>query len=414
MRNILCIDLKSFFASCECLDKFLDPFTTPLVVANEKQGNGAITLAITPYLKNQGIKSRSRLYEIPKHIKYIIAPPRMSLYAKKSSEVIGVYLDFIAKEDIHVYSIDEAFLDVTEYLKMYKMTDYQLAETILKTITKKTGLTATCGIGPNLVLAKIALDTDAKKYKNGITKWEQKDIKEKLWPITPLSKIWGIGPKTEKKLNQIGIYKVKDLALYDKNKLKQKFGVIGIQLWEHANGIDESRIKDMKTIPKEQSISHSQVLLTDYNINNARLIVEEMCDVLVARLRTSKQLGCLIGFGLSYSMNIGGGFNHHIKLDNPTDDLETFKNLALNLYDQYTKDLPIRKINLSIGRLSKKDSLQLNIFEPSKKVEEKEKLLKTVDDIKIKYGKNSILNATALLKDSTIKERNKKIGGHNS
>ena len=168
--NILSIDLKSFFASCECIARGLDPFSTPLVVANPNQGGGAITLAVTPYLKKQGVPSRGRIFEIPKNIKYKIVPPRMNYYVAMSKKVIGVYLQYVAKEDLHVYSIDECFLDVTHYLKLYKKTDYELAEEILKEITKQTGLTATCGIGPNILLAKIAMDTEAKKYKNGIAK----------------------------------------------------------------------------------------------------------------------------------------------------------------------------------------------------------------------------------------------------
>ena len=150
-RNILSIDLKSFFASCECVERKLDPFKVPLVVANPNQGGGAITLAVTPYLKKQGVKSRGRIYEIPKNIAYAIVPPRMSMYIKYSEKVLSVYLDYVAREDLHVYSIDECFLDVTNYLKLYKKSDYELAEEILSEITKRTGLTATCGIGPNIL-----------------------------------------------------------------------------------------------------------------------------------------------------------------------------------------------------------------------------------------------------------------------
>ena len=171
-RNILCIDLKSFFASCECIERGLDPFKTPLVVANKKQGNGAITLAVTPYLKKQGVKSRGRLFEIPSNIEYMIANPRMNLYISKSQEVISIYLDFISEEDLHIYSIDECFLDVTNYLKLYNKTDMELAEEILKSIYEKTGLTATCGIGPNMLLAKISMDIEAKHNFNNIAKDE--------------------------------------------------------------------------------------------------------------------------------------------------------------------------------------------------------------------------------------------------
>ena len=204
-RNILCIDLKSFFASVECLKRKIDPFKVNLVVANPKQGQGAITLAVTPHLKSLGVKSRGRLYEIPKEVKYIIAEPHMASYIEYSKKVVNIYLNFVAEEDLHIYSIDECFLDLTNYLKLYNKTDYEIAQDILNTIYNETGLTATCGIGPNMLLAKVAMDTEAKKYKNGIAKWTYADVKTKLWSINPLSKMWSIGPRMEKRLNGLGL-----------------------------------------------------------------------------------------------------------------------------------------------------------------------------------------------------------------
>ncbi len=411
-RNILCIDLKSFFASCECIDRKLDPFKVPLVVANPNQGNGAITLAITPYLKSQGVKSRTRLYEIPEHIKYMIVKPRMSLYLEKSSEVVNIYLDFIAKEDLHIYSIDECFLDVTDYLKLYKKSDYELAEEILETITKRTGLTATCGIGPNMLIAKVAMDTEAKLYKNGIAKWTYEDIPEKLWPITPLSKMWGIGPRMEKKLNALGINSIGELARYNRNILKDKFGVMGAELWNHANGIDLSRIKDWKTLPKDKSYSHSQVLFKNYDETNIKLIISEMIDVVTARLRKNNKQAKVIGFGIGYSKDLGGGFYHSIKLDNPTDSSKEILNQCLVIFERYYDSSPIRKVSISAGGLCEKQGVQLNIFETFDDIKETEELNEAVDEIKNKFGKNSLIKASSLLPDSTAIERNKKIGGH--
>ena len=318
-RNILCIDLKSFFASCECIELGLDPFKTPLVVANPNQGNGAITLAVTPYLKSKGIKSRGRLFEIPENIKYKIAKPRMNLYIAKSKEIVGIYLDFISEEDLHIYSIDECFLDITNYLKLYNKTDIELAKDILNTIYKKTGLTATCGIGPNMLLAKISMDIEAKHNDNNIAKWTYKDIENKLWSISPLSNMWGIGSRMEKNLNKMGIFTVEDLAKFNKNVLKDKFGVIGIELWNHANGIDLSIIKDYKKLAKSESYSHSQVLFKDYNEDNIKIIISEMVDVLTGRLRNNNKQTKCIGLGIGYSKDEIGGFYHTIKLDTPTD-----------------------------------------------------------------------------------------------
>ncbi len=411
-RNILCIDLKSFFASCECVERGLDPFTVPLVVANKNQGNGAITLAITPYLKAKGIASRTRLYDIPTNIKYTIVPPRMKLYLAKSKEVVNIYLDYVADSDLHIYSIDECFLDVTNYLKLYKKSDYELAEEILKTIYQKTGLTANCGIGPNMLLAKIAMDTEAKKYKNGIAKWNYEDIPMKLWPITPLSKMWGIGPRMEKRLNTLHIYKVGDLAKCDRNLLKDKFGIMGTELWNHANGIDLSRIADYKQIAKDKSYSHSQILFKDYNETNIKLIISEMIDLLAIRLRENNKQTSVIGLGITYSKEIQSGFYHSTKLSSPTDSPKEIMRYCDILFDRYYDYLPIRKVTVSCGGLQEKNGIQLNLFNNLEQMEKENKMNATIDEIKNKFGKNSVVKASSLLPDSTALERNQKIGGH--
>lgn len=412
-RNFLCIDLKSFFASAECLDRGLNPFTTPLVVANPTQGNGAITLAVTPYLKTLGVKSRGRLYEIPKNIKYMIAKPRMSLYLAKSREVVEVYLKYVSLEDLHIYSIDECFLDVTNYLKMYGKSDYELALDILEDVQKSTGLTATCGIGPNMLLAKLSMDIEAKHNKDFIAKWTYDDIPNKLWPIHPLSKVWGIGPRMEVNLNRLGIYSMYDLAHYDRNKLKQKFGVIGTELWNHANGIDLSLIGDMEKT-KDKSYSHSQVLFKDYNGNNIKIIIREMVEVVTMRLHKNHVTSSLIGLGIGYSKDVGGSFYHQIKLDQPTDIESVILANALMIFDKYYEDLPIRKVTVSCGRLQEKSGVQLNIFDNIEKIKEQEQIDEAILEIKDKYGKNALLKASSLLDDSTIHERNKKIGGHSA
>lgn len=411
-RNIMCIDLKSFFASCECVERGIDPFKVPLVVANPNQGNGAITLAITPCLKAKGIPSRVRLYDIPKNIKYEIVPPRMKLYINKSKEVVNIYLDYVSSEDLHIYSIDECFLDVTNYLKMYKKSDYELAEEILNTIYKKTGLTATCGIGPNMLLAKVAMDTEAKKYKNGITKWTYNDIEEKLWPITPLSKMWGIGPRMEKNLNILNIHTIGDLAKYDKNKLKDKFGVMGLELWNHANGIDTSKISDFKIEAKDKSYSHSQVLMKDYDGENIKLIISEMVDVITRRLRLNNKQTTIVGFGISYSKTVGGGFYHSLKLDTATDTSKDILQICYSIFDHYYESMPIRKVSISCGGLIKKVGVQLNLFESPDEAQNEIKVNEAIDEIKNRYGKNSLIKASSLLEDSTDIERNQKIGGH--
>lgn len=414
-RNIIAIDLKSFYASVECIDRGVDPFTTALVVCDPKR-NGAITLAVSPYLKGLGVESRERVYNLPKDIDIIKARPRMNLYISKSKEVINVYLDFIAPEDIYVYSIDEVFLDVTNYLKLYNMTDYELANTIIKRVKEKTGLTTTAGIGPNLLLAKVAMDIEAKHVKGNIAKWDYDDVRDKLWNIAPLSKMWGIGSRLEKRLNLLGLYKVGDIARCDKNLLKEKFGVIGEELWYHSNGIDTSLISELNNyVPKESSISNSQILYKDYNSYNIRIIIREMVDVLVKRLRMGNKQTGLIGFGIGYSRDVGGGFYHSVKLDNFVSDKMDILNICNYIFDNYYGDnMPIRRISISLGNLCDNSSYQISIFSDFNDEKLNKKLNDTIDIINRKYGANAVLNASSLLDDSTIRDRNRKIGGHNA
>lgn len=410
-RNILCIDLKSFFASVECVERNLDPFTTPLIVADPSRKGGAITLAVTPYMKTLGVPSRGRVFEIPKNIKYITAPPRMSLYVKKSKEVINCFLDFVSKEDMHVYSIDEAFLDVTDYLKLYKMDDITLAKTIMARIKEKTGLTSTCGIGPNLLLAKVALDIESKHSPDFIAKWTYEDVKTKLWNITPLDEMWGIGSKTMKKLNDLGIYKVGDINKYSKDFYKKRFGVLGEELYLHANGIDNSNIKDDKYEIKNKSYGLSQILYKDYTPEEAILIIKEMCETICKRLRSNKKVCGVVGFGIGYSRSVGGGFYHSKKLSESTDNENVIFSVCKSIYDSYIEEEPIRKVSISLGKITDNNYVQLNLFEEVNETINEIPIV--VDEINKKFGDNAILKASSLLNYSTIKMRNKKMGGHN-
>lgn len=413
-RNIVCIDLKSFFASCECVERNLDPFKTPLVVA-EPNRNGAITLAVTPYMKKMGVKSRSRIYEIPKNIKYMTVRPRMSLYVEKSKEVIDIYLDYVASEDLHVYSIDECFLDLTNYMNLYKKSMREIAKDILNSVYRATGLCATAGIGPNMLLAKIAMDVEAKHNSDFIAEWDYSDVETKLWNITPLSNMWGIGSRMEKKLNSLGLYKVGDIAKYNKLKLKEKFGVIGEELWYHSNGIDLSKISDFNKESKEKSISNSQVLYKDYYNNEINLIIEEILMQLTKRLRKEKYTTGRVSFGITYSKVVGNGFYVSKRLDNQTNDSKELYKVLINIFDKYYEEnTPIRKVSISLSKLDNDDAMQLNLFE---KIEDKIKtknINDTIDNINEKYGSNSLLKATSLLDNSIIRDRNNKIGGHNA
>ena len=413
-RTILCIDLKSFYATCECILLNKDPFTTPLVVANYKQGMGAITLAITPALKKLGIKSRTRLFLIPKDIKYEIIMPKMSHYIEMSKKVISIYLDFVSKDDLHVYSIDESFLDVTHYLKYYNMTDLELGKYIMDTIYKKTKLYATCGIGENMFLAKAAMDNESKKNKDSIAKWELCNIENTLWKLD-LIDMWGIGKNMEKRLNELKIYNVYELAHANKDYLINKLGIIGEELWLHANGFDDAIISENDYIVKNTSYANSQILFKDYSKQEIYLIIYETLEILTKRLRKNNKMCKRLSLTIGYSKIINDGFNRHVTLDNYTKNIDELYDNAIMLFNKFYLDsYPIRKVGISLSIIKSQNEFQTNLFNNSNKLKDKEKISNSIDKIDDKYGKNTIVKASALLNNSTIIERGKKIGGHNA
>ena len=409
-RTIAVIDLKAFYSYVECLDRGLDPWSTPLVVADKDRGTNTIVLSVSPFLKKQGIPSRCRIKELPKKFKYVYAVPRMERYLEKSADVVNVLYHFVSEEDVHVYSIDEAFVDLTSYLDYYHKTPLQMVSTIINQIKEETGLQATAGIGDNFFLAKVALDIYAKKERNGIAKMSINDIKEKLWPITPLSKVWSIGKRTELKLNAMNIFTVKDIATSDVDFLKSKFGVMGEQLWRHANGIDEADIHE-KYEAKEKSLSLGQVLFRDYQKDEAITIIREMNDELSSRLRNQGKMTQVVAIFVGYSKN-KGGFARRSTLLSATDDSQVLLDALLELYKKHVTDLPIRNISISFGGLIDCSHQQLSLFEDEKKQEQRHNLQKALDLLHSKYGKNSVLRASSLLEESTVKERNEFIGGH--
>ncbi|WP_026391828.1 Y-family DNA polymerase [Haploplasma modicum] len=412
-RNILCIDLKSFYASVECVLRGLDPFKTPLVVADKSRGDSTIILAVTPYLKELNIPSRCRIFELPKKLDVIYAKPRMKKYLEYSSLVIETYLEFVSNDDIYVYSVDEAFLDVTNYLNYYKISDYELALKILKRIEEKLGLTATCGIGPNMLVAKLAMDIEAKKIKNNIAKWDYKDIPYKLWDVTPLSKMWSIGHRMERNLNLMGFEKIGDIARTDKEKLKKRFGILGLELWYHTNGIDMSLIKDKDLLRKKpKSFGVSQVLPRDYDATEILSIMIEMIDDVTRRLRVSKKRAKTISFSIGYSRYQGGGFSRQVSLDQATANESVIYQACLDLFDSFYEGYPIKTIGVSLSNFDESNIYHYSIFEDIEVLDKEIIVSSTVDKIKNKYGKNSIIRGTSLEKHATARERNKQIGGH--
>ncbi len=409
-KSIAVIDLKAFYSFVECVDRGLDPWTTPLVVADKDRGKNTIVLSVSPFLKQHGVPSRLRIQDLPKKFDYIYAIPRMERYIEKSAEVVKIMMNFVSEEDIHVYSIDEAFIDLTTYLNFYKKTPLQMVTMIIDTIKDKTGLQATCGIGDNFFLAKVALDIYAKHERNGIATLRKKDVPTKLWPITPLSKIWGIGQRTELHLNKLGIFTMEQLAHSNREFMRKEFGIIGDQLIDEANGIDETNIRE-EYVPKERSISQAQVLFKDYKKDEAPLIIREMCDDLASRMRKEEKVCGVVSLYIGYSKK-QGGFARQLSLLQDTDDQEELYKALMEIYKEHVKDLPIRHIGISFGKLNVHGYRQLNLFDSPDRQISQHKLQKTMDRLQDKFGKNILLRASALTENSTIIERHNQIGGH--
>ncbi len=411
----LCIDLKTFYASVECVERGLNPFNTNLVVADPSRGNGAICLAISPAMKMLGAKNRCRIYEIPKNIKYIIALPRMQKYIEYSANIYAIYLKYVSKEDIHVYSIDEAFLDVTHYLQLYKTDSTGLAKKIMKDIFNTYGITATCGIGTNMYLAKIALDIISKHSQTNIGWLDEDKYKQELWHHKPLSDFWQIGKGIEKRLNKRGIFDMYGIAHANPKTLFKEFGVNAQFLIDHANGIEPCTIADIKAYkPKTSSISSSQVLFKDYDYEKSKLILKEMIELLSQQLvEKNLQTDC-IKLYIGYSKDIiqPSGGSRRLKYYTSIYSKLVFE--YMRLFEQTTNKLvPIRRIGISFERLQEDNNEQLNLFESIENNTKKKKLEKSIIEIKSKMGKNSILRGINLEEGANTIKRNKLIGGHN-
>ena len=410
MRTYFVIDLKSFYASLECVERNLDPFKVDLVVADITRNKGAICLAISPKMKERGIKNRCRIYEIPKNVKPIIAKPRMKKYIEYSSKIYGIYLDYISKEDIHVYSIDEAFLDVTSYLKMYNLSEKELAKKIISDIKKRTGITATCGIGTNMYLAKIALDILAKHNEDYIGYLDEKLYKELLWDHTPLTDFWQIGRGIQNRLYKHHIKTMKEVSNCNPKILYKEFGIEAEYLIDHSNGIEPMTIKEIKKYkPKSTSISNSQILFRNYNEKEARVIITEMIDNLVLELVKRNLYVNNVSIYISLSNSDHITFSVNV---NSSNSYNTILNKVLNEYDYMVESKIIRKIGISFNELSSKKYEQLDLFS---NIDNNDYTLeKTMYNIKSKYGKNSILRCISLDENATMRIRNNYIGGHNA
>lgn len=417
-RTYLCIDLKSFYASVESVERNLDVMSAKLVVADPERTDKTICLAVSPALKKLGVKNRCRLFEIPKDIDYIIAPPRMKLYIAYSAEIYSIYLKYVAKEDIHVYSVDEAFLDVTEYLSLYHMDAVTLAKTILEDIYHTLKLRATCGIGTNLYLAKIALDITAKHSPDFIGYLDEQLYCSTLWNHTPLTDFWRIGSGTVRKLSSYGINTMGQIAaIAQKNDefFYNLFGVDAELLIDHAFGQEPVTIADIKSYhPKSHSISSGQVLSCDYSFDKAELIVKEMVDLLCLELVDKRLVTNSITLQIGYSRASGLDYvsgTARLPVETSSDVLA-----IPSVVDLFRKIVNpccmIRRINLSCNNVAPEDFQQYSIFMDTSIQDRHRKIQQAMLNVKKKYGKNAILKGMNLEEGATTKERNEQIGGH--
>ncbi|MBR5614363.1 MAG: DNA repair protein [Clostridia bacterium] len=418
-RMYLCIDLKSFYASVECVERGLDPMTTNLVVADPERSEKTICLAVTPALKRHGVKNRCRIFEIPKSIDYIIAEPRMQKYIDYAAEIYAVYLSFVSKEDIYVYSIDEVFVDVTDYLRMYNTTAKQLAQKMMNEVLEKVGVRATCGIGTNLYLAKVALDITAKHASDFIGVLDEETYIKSLWRHKPLTDFWRIGEGTARRLSQMGIYTMEGIAKCNEDLLYNKFGIDAELIIDHAWGRESVTMKDIKAYkPKTTCLTSGQVLMRDYEFSEGELIVKEMMDLLclemVDKRVVTKSVTLNVGYSNVLTVDSARG---SIAPDTPTNSDSVLIPLIVQLYRKIVNPAyPVRRMNISCNNLIEEEQVfqQLSLFDEDENSQKHNKIQKALVNIKKQFGKNAVFKGMDLEKSATTLERNRQIGGHKS
>jgi DNA polymerase V len=482
-KQYAAIDLKSFYASVECVDRGLNPLDTFLVVADESRTEKTICLAVSPPLKAYGIPGRARLFEVVEGVKkanakrknrlknknfcgashfayyvdrnpemmidYIVAPPRMKRYMEMSSQIYNIYLEFVAPEDIHVYSVDEVFIDLTDYLRANKMTAAQMCEKMVRTVFERTGITATAGIGTNMYLAKIAMDIEAKHIKAGmddvrIAELDEQSYRRNLWNHRPITDFWRIGRGYSEKLAQNGMFTMGDVArcsVYNEDLLYKLFGKNAELLIDHAWGVEPCTIADIKSYrPDNTSISRGQVLSTPYEYDKAFLIIREMAELLALDLvkkgLCTDQIVLTVGYDINNISN-KEKFRGKTEIDfygrvapkraHGSQNIGTFTSSSVLVVKAATelfarivdKKLSVRRMYVVANHTQdekeyKAKPKQLSLFsEPEQETETEEKAIQnTVLKLQSRFGKNAVIKGMNLFEGATTVERNKTIGGH--
>lgn len=436
-KTYICIDLKCFYASVECIDRGLDPFKDRLVVADPERSNTTICLAITPAMKALGVKNRCRVFEIPPGITYIMARPRMRLYMKKSADIYAIYLRYVSPEDVHVYSIDECFIDATPYLDLYDMGARDFARLLMDAVRAETGICATAGVGTNLFLAKVALDITAKHALDNIGFLDEAAFKREIWFHRPLTDIWSIGPGIARRLARYGARDLAGVAALSKETLYREFGVNAEYLIDHAWGQEPCTIAEIQRYkPEGHSMTNGQVLPGDYTFEEARLVLKEMVDASVLEMVeqgvVTERISLMVGYARSagsfadvelfegehgkrpvsghrWGLHTGG----NRKLDRRTNSRALLTACFEELYDETTRrDVPIRRVNIGFGDLLPEEYGTLTLFDDEAAFERERSLQEALVAVRGKFGKNAMLKGMSLREKATARERNEQVGGH--
>lgn len=409
-RSVLCIDVKSFFASVEAVRRGFDPLEAYIAVVSDLRRTGAVVLASSPRVKKEyNIKTGSRLFEIPKSSPIMVVEPNMALYLQRNRDIQNIFRRFVTDEDLHVYSIDESILDVTASLNLFGPAE-TIALKILHTVKDELGLIVTAGIGDNPLLAKLALDNEAKKRSPWIAKWTYEMVPQTVWKINPMTDFWGISKGYDNQLKRMGIYTIEALARADPLALQKSMGVMGLQLYYHAWGLDASIIAQ-KVKPKSTSYSKNQILMRDYYDQSEILIViKEMVGDICARLRKHKEKCQEMYLGIGYSdRELQPGFTARIKLVRPEHSTDLLSDLARKEFCKRWHGEPVRSVNVTAGKISSAGHEQLELFFDGD--ERQHSLDATVDRLRDKFGKKVIFYAGSMA-GGTYLERAGYVGGH--
>lgn len=408
-RDIICIDMKSFYASCIALLENLDVMQVPIaVIANFEQPGSVVLAASPPMVERFRIKTGNRRFEIPDHPDIRLFEPKMAFFLEMSIAITKLIETFVPREAIHVYSIDECFVDLSGTENLWGPVE-ETAKAIQQAIYRQFHIHSAVGMGPNMLMAKLALDLDAKK--TGFAKWTYDDVQTKLWPVRPLSKMWGIGSRMERNLNNMGIFTVGCLAKSDLHMLEKRFGIMGNQLYYHAWGIDYSRLGE-PILQGQISFGKGQMLMRDYtSTEDIFVVILEMCEEVAKRTRMAGFAGRTISLGISYSHSaMTKGFYRSKTIDEATNETLAIYRICKKLFFAHFKGESVRQIAIRLTNIEKANSVQLDLFDETK--EKRLRLANTMDHLRTKYGASAVLRAVSYTPAGTALHRQRLVGGH--